>query len=163
MALEKEIVTWQNSYSVGIKLVDEQHRELIRLTNKLFASCMAGKGRSQDTFQDVIRAVVDYVGYHFGTEEKVMERITYPDYKEHKQEHADFVREVLIKVGEFNSGKIFVPLTFVYYLRDWILHHIAVCDKKMGEYLLMMHKSGELRKITLLVKKDETTNRTQIR
>jgi len=163
MAKRDTIVMWQNSYSVGIKLIDEQHMELIRLTNRLFASCMAGQESSKNTFHDIIHAVVDYVGYHFGIEEKVMERVKYPEYRVHKQEHANFVQEVFKKVEEFKSGKIFVPLSFAYYLRDWILHHIAMNDKKVGKYLQMMHKNGQLQKITLMVKNDKTTNWIQIR
>ena len=86
----KTVVEWQSSYSVGIKLIDEQHMELINLTNKLFASCMAGREKSRITFIETIREAVDYVGYHFGTEEKVMERVNYPEYVKHKKEHADF-------------------------------------------------------------------------
>ena len=160
---EKNIVVWQNSYSVGIKLIDDQHKELIKLTNKLFVSCMAGREQSRTVFLDAVSGAVDYVGYHFGTEEKVMERVNYPEYGYHKQEHADFAREVFTKVEEFNSSKILAPLSFVYYLRDWVLHHIAVNDKKVGDYLLNMRKSGELQKITLQVKMDQATNRIQIR
>jgi len=156
------IVSWQNSYSVGIKLIDEQHMELIKLTNKLFASCMTGQERFRNVFLDTIHDTVDYVGYHFSTEEKVMERVNYPGFKEHKKEHSDFVREVFNKVEEFKSNKVLTPLAFVYYLRDWVLHHIAVCDRKMGEYLIMLRGKGELQKITIRVKTDESTNRVEI-
>ena len=152
---EKIVVQWQNSYSVGIKRVDEQHMELIKLTNRLFASCLLGKEHSRYTFLETIHEAVNYVGYHFGTEEKMMERINYPEIQNHKQEHASFVREVFVKVEEFNSGKILTPLSFVYFLRDWVLQHIAVCDKKMGEYIMTLSKSGELQKISPRVKTDE--------
>ena len=124
---------------------------------------MEGQERKRKTFLDTIHEAVDYVGYHFSTEEKVMARINYPDYARHKQEHAAFVREVFRKMEEYNTGKITAPITFVYFLRDWILHHIAVSDRKMGEFLMLMKRNGELDKITLKVKKDEATDRMQIR
>ena len=158
----KVIVQWQNSYSVGIKLIDEQHMELINLTNKLYASCRTGKQSSINTFLDVVHDAVDYTGYHFSTEEKIMARVNYPGFPEHKKEHADFVREVFIRVEEYKAGKSFAPLQFVYFLRDWIVHHIAVSDKKMGDYLVSLKRSGELHKITLRVKKNEASNRVQI-
>ena len=160
---ENVIVRWQTSYSVGIKLVDDQHKELIGLTNKLFASCMAGMERSKNTFLDVIHEAVDYVAYHFGTEEKIMERVNYPDFLTHKKEHEFFVREVFDKVEDFKNGKLLTPLQFVYFLRDWVLNHIAVSDKKMGVYLMLLKRSGELHKITLHVKRDEATHRLQIK
>ena len=92
-----------------------------------------------------------------------MERVNYPDYAEHKKQHADFVREVLSKVQDFNAGKAFTPLAFVYFLRDWVLYHIAVCDKGLGEYLLQLRKTGELQHMTVKVKRDEAADRVYIR
>ena len=160
---ERKVVQWQNSYSIGIKLVDEQHMELIKLTNKLFSNCMAGHERSRSTFLNTVHEAVDYTGYHFGTEEKIMERINYPEYAAHKQEHASFVREVFSKIEDFKAGKLLAPLTFVYFLRDWVLHHIAVRDKKLGDYLIALRRSGELHQMTVKVKKDTTTDRFQFK
>ncbi|MDR0497602.1 MAG: bacteriohemerythrin [Treponema sp.] len=159
---EKILVKWQNNFSIGIKLIDDQHKELIRLTNKLFVSCLAGRERSMDVFLDTIHDVVDYTSYHFTTEEKVMERVNYPEYFKHKSEHVDFVREVYDRVAEFEPGKIVAPIKFVYFLRDWVLHHIAMSDRKMGEYLMNLSRSGELHTTILKVKKDAVSNRMQI-
>ena len=160
---EETLVQWQSSYSVGIKLIDKQHMELINLTNKLFINCMAGREQSRVTFLDIIHEAVDYTGYHFSTEEKIMERVNYPDFANHKKEHADFVREVFTKAEEFNAGKHLAPLSFVYFLRDWVLHHIAVSDKKLGDYLLALKKNGAFHNITLRVKKNGGTDRIQIK
>ena len=163
MPQSSTVVEWKNSYSINIKLIDEQHMELIKLTNKLFASCMAGQQKTKSAFLEIIPAAVEYTGYHFATEEKIMERINFPGYSAHKQEHKQFVREVYNKVEDYKAGKILAPLTFVYFLRDWILHHIAVNDKKLGEYLLNLKRSGDLNKMTVMVRKDESANRVYMR
>ena len=154
MNLKKNLVTWQDNYSVRINLVDEQHKHLILLTNRLFFSCLSDREKANQAFRNTVREAVAYVGYHFSTEEKLMERVNYPDYRKHKQEHVDFVREVYRQLEEYNSGKATAPLSFVYFLRDWILYHVAVSDKKMGDHFVMMHRAGELSKFTLKVKKD---------
>jgi hemerythrin-like metal-binding protein len=159
----KMVVQWQNSYSVGVRPIDEQHMELIRLTNKLFNSCMEGQEKGNGTFLEVIHEAVEYIGYHFGTEEKIMERINYPDFARHKKEHTDFVREVYTKVEEFESGKILAPLMFVYFLRDWVLHHIAVSDKRLGDYLLLLKRNGYLQRMSLRVRRDRVTNRMLVK
>jgi hemerythrin len=159
----KTVVQWHDSYSVGVKPIDEQHMELIRLTNKLFNSCMAGQNKTNKAFLDTVHEAVDYTRYHFGTEERMMERINYPHYANHKKEHIGFVREVLIKVEDFNTGKMLAPLEFVYFLRDWVLHHIAVCDKRLGDYLMALRESGDLQKIVLKVKKDKVAGRVMIK
>jgi len=159
---KKDIVTWHPSYSIGIKQIDEQHQLLIKLTNELFSSCLQGQEKTNSVFLKTIHKAVNYINYHFSIEEKIMEKVNYPEYAEHKTEHIDFVREVLIKVDDFTSGKRFTPLAFVYYLRDWVLNHIAVCDKKLGSYIMLLHKQGYLQKITLKVKKNDETNRFEI-
>ncbi|MDR2551699.1 MAG: bacteriohemerythrin [Treponema sp.] len=147
-----EVVVWKNSYSVGIPLIDSQHKELISLTNKLYRSCMKSKEYSKEVFLGVIRGAVDYVGYHFSTEEKIMERVRYPAYGVHKKEHADFVREVLKAVDQLSRDNDYNPLNFVHYLKDWILTHIAVSDTAMGKHLIVLKQQGTLQNMTLKVK-----------
>ena len=154
MAVKENIITWQKGYSVRLALIDEQHMNLVRLTNKLFHGCLDGRDSAKDAFREAIRETVDYVGYHFSTEEKLMERVAYPELKQHKQEHINFIREVLKQLEEFNAKKISAPMAFVYFLKDWTLHHIAVSDRKMGDYFLMLQKSGALQKLRLNVKTD---------
>jgi hemerythrin len=138
----RELVKWSPSLSIGIKLVDEQHQGLIRLTNELFLSCLKGGDIANIRFLKTIRETVQYVQFHFATEEAIQRRINYPDYAAHKKEHESFVKEVLFTVAEFNSGKKFLPNKFVMYLRDWVLSHIAVSDKKLGEYIAGLKKSA---------------------
>ena len=158
----KDLVVWQATYSVGIGLIDGQHKTLIDLTNKLFSGCLGGKDAAQSTFIQTVHELVDYVNYHFGTEEKIMERVNYPGFKGHKGEHVEFIRQVLGQIESFKAGKLFVPLTFAYYLRDWILNHIAINDKKLGSYLLTLQRSGELHTMTLKIKKNEAADRVLI-
>jgi hemerythrin len=160
-----EIVRWHNSYSIGIPLIDAQHQELINLTNKLYEGCMSGREASRVVFLKTIRGAVDYIGYHFSTEEKIMERVSYPyaEYIAHKQQHKDFVREVLREVDDFSSGKKFTPNAFVYFLKDWVLTHIAVTDKKLGEFLVDMKRRGGMRGMTIQIKQQANTNRMIIR
>jgi hemerythrin len=138
------IVSWQDSYSIGVPLVDDQHKELIKLTNTLYGACKKGVEFSKPVFLKTIRGAVEYVGYHFSTEEKMMTRVCYPGYPEHKKQHEDFVRTVLQEVNNFTSGQDFSPENFVLFLRDWVLNHIAYTDTRMGKYLLDLEKQGGL-------------------
>ncbi|MDR0399698.1 MAG: bacteriohemerythrin [Treponema sp.] len=154
MNSKKRIVEWRDSYSVGIRLVDDQHKELINICNRLHEASAMGWEKSQAAFMSAIRAAVDYVDYHFGTEEKIMERINYPEYAAHKKEHADFVKEVLRQVQDFQAGRKVSADDFVLFLKEWVLAHIAVCDKKMGMYLIKLKREGTLHNITMKVKKE---------
>ncbi|MCL2602036.1 MAG: bacteriohemerythrin [Treponema sp.] len=155
---KKNVIVWQDSYSVKINLIDEQHLYLVKLTNQLFTECLNGREESKAAFRKTIRELVAYVHLHFSTEEKVMERINYPDLKNHKKEHREFVEELFIKMKDFTAGNLVTPINMVYFLRDWIMNHIAVCDKKYGNYVAELNKSGELQKIASKSKSPVATN-----
>jgi hemerythrin len=139
-----KFVEWDDRYSVGIPLVDDQHKHLIELTNNLYECCVAGTDEVQACFRDAVRGAVDYVKYHFAAEEKILENVQYPGIAAHKKEHESFVMKILLGVKDYEEGKKFVPNAFVRYLRDWILTHIAVEDRKYANYILEMKKQNAL-------------------
>jgi hemerythrin len=137
---ENAFVVWDDRYSVGIPLIDDQHKELIRLTNELYKSCLAGEDAARINFMETVKGTVDYVKYHFNVEEKLLHKVRYPELAEHKKEHETFVKHILSEVQSFQGGKKFVPNVFVRYLKDWILSHIAVADRKYAAYILGLKK-----------------------
>jgi hemerythrin len=141
---EKILVEWDERYSVGIPLVDEQHKELVTMTNTLYEACLAGDEAARAYFLQAIHGTVDYVKYHFAAEERILENVKYPGIIEHKKAHEGFVKKIFEDVKSFEGGKKFVPNVFVRYLKDWILTHIAVEDKKYAEYILHLKKQGAL-------------------
>jgi hemerythrin len=138
----EDFVKWEDRYALGIPIIDAQHKELLRLTNALFVACQDGS--ANDIFRETIKGTVKYVAEHFSTEELMMERIKYPERAEHKKQHEVFVQKVLEEVHNFESGRTFVPNTFVRFLKDWVLTHIAMSDKKYAEYIMHLKKAGKL-------------------
>jgi hemerythrin len=138
------IVEWHDKFSIGIPLIDNQHKALVLITNKLYNA-----GSSDEQFAETIKEAVAYVKFHFSVEEQIQARTAYPGYEEHKKLHAEFIREILNHVVAFKEGKKFVPHQFVHFLKDWVLSHIALVDKKMGDYLTGLQRSGKLGDITL--------------
>jgi hemerythrin len=135
----KMLVEWGKRYATGIPLIDEQHKELINLTNKLFEACLQGDQTAQ-VFKDTVRGVADYINYHFSAEEKMLERINYPELKEHKKQHAILAKQVLKNIRLFEEGRKFIPNSFVRAMKDWILTHIAVMDRRYADYIVSLKK-----------------------
>ena len=134
------LVTWDEKYATGIELVDSQHKELISLTNKLYKACMDGYEAVSTVFKEAMSSMVEYVRYHFAAEEKIMDRIKYPMYSDHKKQHEVMVRLILESAMEYNEGKKTVPHNFVRILKDWILSHIAIYDKAFGTHVADLRK-----------------------
>jgi hemerythrin len=142
MAERVNFVEWDERLSVGIPLIDRQHQKLLDITNDLYFACRQGGKLIKSQFMVTVKGAVDYVGYHLGTEDKIMRRVKYPEYGAHKKEHDDFVQELLRQISDYQSGRTFAPYALVRYLRDWILSHIAFTDLKLGKYLLDLRKTS---------------------
>ena len=132
--MDEDAVFWDDAYSVGFEKIDNQHKELVRMTNALFEGCKQGSTSADVAFMRTIRGAVEYAQTHFYTEEKYMKQVDYPDLADHKKEHDSFVNTVLGAVKDFEAGNS-EPLALARFLKKWLLNHIAVSDKKYGPYL----------------------------
>jgi hemerythrin len=130
----KEHVTWSNSYSLGIKLIDDQHKWLLDFVNDLFNHATGDEAKDRAYFKEVIQKAVQYVKTHFATEEKYMLATKFPGYAEHKKAHDEFVVTIVQTVKDFEAGKRLVLKKFAYFLKDWVLSHIAVMDTQYARY-----------------------------
>ena len=142
-----EIVVWDPKYAVGIKLIDDQHRELVNLTNQLFAACKVRSDSINTVFSETMKKMVEYVRFHFTAENSLLEHVRYPDIAEHKNQHDVLIKEILASVKNFNEGNKFVPNTFVRTLKEWIFGHIMVSDKAYSRYILEQKKNGLLKDV----------------
>jgi hemerythrin len=133
-AEKAEHLKWSNTYSMGIKLIDDQHKGLMDFVNELFNHSTGDEENEREYFKSVIGHAVNYIKNHFSTEEKYMLATKFPGYGEHKKVHEEFVLTVVKSVKDFEAGKRLVLLNFTNFLKDWVLTHIAVMDVKYSEY-----------------------------
>jgi len=132
--VSKDHVTWQDSYALGIKAIDDQHKELLNIVNDIFSHASGDQHQEHLYFKEVIAQAVDYIKMHFTTEEKIMISTKYQGYAEHKKHHEDFVLTVIKTAKDYEAGKRLTLTSFGYFLKDWVLSHIAVMDKKYCDY-----------------------------
>jgi len=127
-------ISWSNHYSMGIKLIDDQHKGLVDFVNDLFNHSTGKEDEERAYFKDVIQVAVSYVKTHFATEEKYMLVTKFPGYAEHKKVHDEFILTVVQAVKDFESGKRLVLEKFAYFLKDWVLSHVAGQDVLYAQY-----------------------------
>jgi hemerythrin len=139
-----DMVVWDEKYATGIELIDSQHKELFSLTNELFRACMSDNETLKGVFTETMGRMVDYVRFHFGAEQVLLQRLKYPDYDGHKKQHDNLIRDILDAVNAYNKGEKFVANQFVRTMRDWILSHIALTDKQYVAFIAAQKKKGLL-------------------
>jgi len=127
-------VSWFDHYSMGIKLIDDQHKGLINFVNDLFNHSTGKEDEERAYFKDVIQIAVSYAKNHFATEEKYMLATKYQNYAEHKKVHDKFILTIIKTVKDFESGKRLVLERFAYFLKEWILSHVAGMDILYAQY-----------------------------
>jgi hemerythrin len=140
-------VTWSESYSMGIKVIDDQHKGLLDFVNDLFNHSSGREDEEREYFKKVIQQAVKYIKDHFNTEEKLMTATKFPGYAEHKKVHDEFTMTVIKSVKDFESGKRLVLEKFAYFLKDWVLGHVAVMDMQYAVYfrkIATRNKDGKL-------------------
>jgi hemerythrin len=146
---DNELVTWSRTFEGGIKLIDDQHKGLIKLCNDLFKHCVGDKKSEAEYFKSVVHSAVDYVKNHFATEEKIMIATKYGGYSDHKREHDKFVLQVVELVKEFNITQRIDLFVTTKFLKDWILSHIAITDKLMFAYFRKIATKKSNGKLTI--------------
>ena len=139
-----EIVKWEANFELGIELIDNQHKELVRHINDLYKACLAGNQAADESFKETMHLMVEYVRFHFGAEQEMLSRVKFPSYHEHKTQHDTLVATILSTAQEFNDGKKLVPHRFVRSLKDWVMGHIAVYDKIYAAYISEQLAKGKI-------------------
>ena len=132
--MDYDLITWDNSFSVGFAILDEQHKELVNMINELTEDCKKGTSAAELSFKLVLERAVEYAKTHFADEEKYMDKVLYPNMAAHKKEHFNFLFEVVNLVNEVESGNT-TPIEFVNFLKKWVLNHVAKSDMKYAPYL----------------------------
>jgi hemerythrin len=145
MRYSSELITWSSTFSFGIKLIDDQHKEFVDLVNDMFHHATGNDEQEHEYFSEVIQKAVHYIKDHFATEENLMRAIRYPGYAEHKRCHDCFILDVLDKIRDFETEKHFSLFSFTKFLKDWVLSHIGIMDKQYHLYIkqiLALRKAG---------------------
>lgn len=128
------LMTWKDDYSVKVKLIDQQHKKLIDLLNKMYDGLREQRGK--EVIGGVLAELVSYTEGHFTTEERLMSTHKYPGYDVHKLEHHMLVKKVTDFQKEFQAGRTSVSLDVMNFLRDWLTNHILGTDKRYSAFFV---------------------------
>jgi len=119
------MVEWDGSLSVGIETIDEQHRNLFKLINRIES---AGELSALE-LEVIVDALLDYAQIHFQTEEEYFYRFNYFDKAAHEREHGEFVTKAVAFNKQFEQQSISVAEIHAF-LIEWMTNHIKVSDMK---------------------------------
>jgi hemerythrin len=124
------VMKWTEDLSVGNPLIDEDHRNLFDLLERLHLDMSSGQ-INQET-QSIVDALREYTEAHFSREEAFMRNIGYPHYAGHKAEHDRFVSEVCALQSRMARGARTAQLDIDQFLVGWLREHVMVRDMALA-------------------------------
>lgn len=125
---------WRPELSVGVTLIDDQHKLWFEKAEKLFEE--GKKGTAKAYVGELLEFLTAYTKKHFADEESYMRKINYPHYEQQRQAHADFIRKLdqLKKDYDSSGGNISVIIAANTMVINWLTQHISTMDKEIGAY-----------------------------
>lgn len=127
------IVTWDGALSIGVDIIDKQHRELFSSINR-FQERIASESPSF-ALDVVLDSLKNYARYHFASEERLLELNNCPELERHKGLHAAFEEEIRRYEAKHASVTRAELGELQAYLLNWLTNHIQGEDHRLKEYL----------------------------
>jgi hemerythrin len=138
--MDYQVVQLDSRYSVGIEAIDEQHKQLISMCHILHLNHQKKDEISRDFFRNCVSSLVNFLQYHFFSEEQLLSRIAYPEFRTHQEEHKkaiEFLNRHLMYLGTSEEARIKESIPLFYTL---LLNHITVCDRRYAAYVHTMNR-----------------------
>lgn len=128
-----EIFPWNDNFETGIDLIDEQHKVLVEILNRLAVNLA---NLSEDVvLNEIFDELASYAEYHFKAEEAIWDNY-FKDEEwsiEHKLTHGSFIDDVIaIKRNDENRTLDDVVYEIVSFLSKWLAYHILDTDKRLA-------------------------------
>ena len=120
---------WETKFSVGVEVIDKQHKNLVDLINSI-ETCNEKDTIDVKQVSSIIQKLIHYTQTHFKEEEEVMRRHAFAGLERHKKLHKDFIDKVKLFEDKFEKGPKQVLEIMLPFLTKWLQHHILVEDKK---------------------------------
>lgn len=131
--MRKHYVIWtKEQHGIGIPAIDEEHREIVRLINRLIGK--ATNGTPGEEVKELLNELILYVGEHFAHEERLMLEHGYPELQSHADEHQRLLCQ-LQNVLKGDTQAILTPA----FLIDWLELHALRDDLEFGKHLISHH------------------------
>ncbi len=116
-------VEWCETFSVGIRDIDEEHRRLVVAVNELAAA--VAERRGADACVDTLRQISRIARGHFAREARLMRASDCPDSGEHGRGAARLIAEVGRLEDSLRKDWAAVEVDRVRFLGEWITQHVA--------------------------------------
>jgi hemerythrin len=123
------LLEWKEEYATGIDDVDDEHKDLIDVINRLHELLLADDARL--TVPAFFARLIDGVSAHFALEERIMGESAYPDREAHRADHERLLDEMRDLVQAFANAEEVDSVDLAMRLEPWFCQHFATHDLRL--------------------------------
>jgi hemerythrin-like metal-binding protein len=131
------MIEWNDKYSVGISIIDEEHKKLIDITNTAIVA--KKQNYNSEKTKEVLNGMVDYTYKQFTIEDTGMVKFNYSEYQLHRNELLNFMDGTIERYKDLAMDNYYLINETLEFLKKWFVNHIQETDKK---YINSINESG---------------------
>lgn len=131
---------WGEEFYTGIGMIDEHHRALVNLFNKLSESLTEREESGEEAVQLAFSQLMDYAKHHFSAEESLMQRegVDQRHVTLHLRLHDDFSEQVRAmwsaRKALSNPAEVFLS-----FLTSWLCLHVLGVDQSLARQIAQIN------------------------
>jgi hemerythrin len=126
---------WDESLSVFIPEIDDEHKRFIRLVNELNEAIVGRQDGAE--IQKRMQRILDDAANHFAHEEALFKEWHYPDAEEHAQIHAAITQALNGIMSQFkHDGTMYEWVAAGLKIKEVLINHILNEDMKYRDFSL---------------------------
>jgi len=125
------IMEWDKSLDIGVESMNDEHKQILNLMNKIYDADEAGQTGPQ--INSLVGQLARVTINHFKDEEAYMESIGFPGVGPHKLIHQDLLGKYTAFATKIEQSGGKVPPEFLSFLKRWLTAHIRGVDIKYGQ------------------------------
>ena len=124
---------WDNTLSVQVQEIDDDHHKLVDLFNLL--NHAIADGESIDYINAIMQELIYCTVWHFSHEERLMLKYNYDGLADHRAEHQELIESAKqLQQKTLEQGKL-ISADDIIYLEHWLTGHIFSTDMDLGVFL----------------------------
>lgn len=129
-------IKWKEDFSVGVQEIDNQHKKLIDIINKLFS--MYEKDEFENTkVGPVFKDLEKYADEHFATEEHYFRVYNYEKKDDHINMHRSYINKLSeLKLHHEQGQEKDTLFAINNFLNEWWIWHINHADQEYSDYFI---------------------------
>jgi hemerythrin len=123
---------WQDFYSVGVKEIDDQHKELFTQIKSL--SDGMDSASDPGAYRERLDALLVQVRAHFSDEESFLESRGYPQLAVQRDEHRKLLAQLEERMSD-NEAVLAARQPAESFFKDWLIMHTLVEDRLFKDFV----------------------------